>query len=292
MDVALTPLRNQGMQILNLNDWLILAQSGTEILSHRAAPLRHMKNLSLMVNWTKSSLLSSQSISFLGIKLDSLAMKERLSIVCVKTFQRMLGYMAPAAAGLQLRLLTLAGRSCATQSMEVRLRADQSDSELHHSSAALVSCQLVRLNGMCSLNGALTKTWTHEGVGFRGCLVYFKSCWIREGPLPHSKSMWQPLQHSQNRCSILRIELTWPINRQEQACHPLPKSTPIQSSCYAAFLAKRKLTSLRHRSFSKNEDVLAQTWPSLPYAFPLVSLLPQVINRYRETRHSVLLVAP
>ncbi|XDV38527.1 hypothetical protein PO909_007906 [Leuciscus waleckii] len=45
--------------------------------------------------------------------------------------------------------------------------------------------------------------------------------------------------------------------------------------------------------FSKSEDVLAQTWPSRPlYAFPPISLLPQVIKRIRETRHSVLLIAP
>ncbi|XP_077054610.1 uncharacterized protein LOC143706527 [Siphateles boraxobius] len=45
--------------------------------------------------------------------------------------------------------------------------------------------------------------------------------------------------------------------------------------------------------FSKNEDALAQTWPSLPVnAFPPVSLLPLVIKRIRETRQSVLLIAP
>ena len=45
--------------------------------------------------------------------------------------------------------------------------------------------------------------------------------------------------------------------------------------------------------FSKNEDALAQIWPSGPlYAFPPVSLLPQVIKRIREARHTVLLLAP
>ncbi|XP_051946656.1 uncharacterized protein LOC127618313 [Xyrauchen texanus] len=45
--------------------------------------------------------------------------------------------------------------------------------------------------------------------------------------------------------------------------------------------------------FSKSEDALAQDWPNRPlYAFPPVSLLPQVMQRIRETRHSVLLIAP
>ena len=45
--------------------------------------------------------------------------------------------------------------------------------------------------------------------------------------------------------------------------------------------------------FSKSDDALAQTWPSRAlYAFPPVSLLPQVLQRIRETSHSVLLIAP
>ena len=45
--------------------------------------------------------------------------------------------------------------------------------------------------------------------------------------------------------------------------------------------------------FSKSEDALAQSWPSGPlYAFPPVSLLPQVIERVRKARHTVLLIAP
>ena len=68
------------MRILNyLDDWLILAQSEEELISHRLALLSHLKSLGLSVNWTKSSLLPRQSISFLGIELDSVAMTARLS---------------------------------------------------------------------------------------------------------------------------------------------------------------------------------------------------------------------
>ena len=45
--------------------------------------------------------------------------------------------------------------------------------------------------------------------------------------------------------------------------------------------------------FSKNRDALAHNWPNLPlYAFPPVSMLPQVIERIRNTKCAVLLVAP
>lgn len=45
--------------------------------------------------------------------------------------------------------------------------------------------------------------------------------------------------------------------------------------------------------FSKQQDALAHDWPSTHlYAFPPVALLPQVIRRVRETKCSLLLVAP
>ncbi|CAM4578880.1 unnamed protein product [Leuciscus chuanchicus] len=87
--------------------------------------LSHLENLGLTVNWTKSSLLPSQTASFLRIELDSVSMTARLStqrarhvrhlaasfwtgsLVPLKTFQRMLGCMASAAAVLQLGLLLM-----------------------------------------------------------------------------------------------------------------------------------------------------------------------------------------
>ena len=45
--------------------------------------------------------------------------------------------------------------------------------------------------------------------------------------------------------------------------------------------------------FTKNNDALAHDWPRRPlYAFPPISLLPQVIKRIRETKCAMLLVAP
>ena len=45
--------------------------------------------------------------------------------------------------------------------------------------------------------------------------------------------------------------------------------------------------------FSKNDSALSRMWPRCPlYAFPPISLLPQVLERVRETKCSVLLVAP
>ncbi len=48
MDAALSPLRQMGIRILNyLDDWLILAQSEVELLSHRTLILSHLERLGL-----------------------------------------------------------------------------------------------------------------------------------------------------------------------------------------------------------------------------------------------------
>ncbi len=76
MDTALSPLRQMGIRILNyLDDWLILAQSEVELLSHRTLILSHLERLGLRVNFAKSALSPSQRVSFLGTVLDSAHMR-------------------------------------------------------------------------------------------------------------------------------------------------------------------------------------------------------------------------
>ncbi len=124
VDAALSPLRASGMRILNyLDDWLILAQSRDTLLSHIDSLLIHLESLGLCVNRRKSILAPSQSITYLGVCMDSLEMRARLSreraaailsylrhfregsSVHLKKFQRLLGLMASASAVCHLGLL-------------------------------------------------------------------------------------------------------------------------------------------------------------------------------------------
>ncbi len=126
MDAALSPLRQMGIRILNyLDDWLILAQSVVELLSHRTLILSHLERLGLRVNFAKSALSPSQRVSFLGTVLDSARMRaviapertlaiQKLAATFksdtarpLKVFQRMLGLMAAASPVLQLGLLRM-----------------------------------------------------------------------------------------------------------------------------------------------------------------------------------------
>ncbi len=80
VDAALSPLRASGMRILNyLDDWLILAQSRDTLLSHIDSLLIHLESLGLCVNRRKSILAPSQSIMYLGVCMDSLEIRARLS---------------------------------------------------------------------------------------------------------------------------------------------------------------------------------------------------------------------
>ncbi len=123
-EVALVPLRERGVRILNyLDDWLILAQSRKQLCAHRDLVLKHLSLLGLRVNWENSKLVPMQRISFFGMELDSVNQTARLTqeraqsvLNCFKTlsgraavplklFQRLLGHMAAAAATVPLGLL-------------------------------------------------------------------------------------------------------------------------------------------------------------------------------------------
>ncbi|KAI2656961.1 Transposon Ty3-G Gag-Pol polyprotein [Labeo rohita] len=126
MDAALAPLRQRGIRILNyLEDWLVLAQSEEELLSHRTLLLSHLECLGLKVNLPKSMLHPSRKISFLGAIFDSTQLRamvvpERALLIQqlagsfragarfpLKRFQRMLGLMASASPVLELGLLRM-----------------------------------------------------------------------------------------------------------------------------------------------------------------------------------------
>ncbi len=118
VEAALVPLREAGVHILNyLYDWLILVQPQGQLCEHRDS------HLGLRVNWEKIKFSPVQSISFLGMELDSVNLTARLSTeraqpmlnclnsfksrraVPLKQFQGLLGHKASAAAVTPFELL-------------------------------------------------------------------------------------------------------------------------------------------------------------------------------------------
>lgn len=124
MNTALAPLKLSGMRILNyLDDWLVIARSRSALEEHKHRLLAHLTGLGLSVNIQKSTLQPRQSITFLGMILDSRTMIANLSepriqsihntlalfvqgrAIPLRTFQRLLGLMAAAASVCRLGLL-------------------------------------------------------------------------------------------------------------------------------------------------------------------------------------------
>ncbi|KAI2646434.1 Gag-Pro-Pol polyprotein [Labeo rohita] len=89
-EAALAPLREVGIRILYLDDWLILAHSWDLVCAHRDVVLNHLVQLGLQVNWEKSKLSPVQRISFLGVELDSVT-RTVSAVVCSNTQMQVYG---------------------------------------------------------------------------------------------------------------------------------------------------------------------------------------------------------
>ncbi|XP_056116181.1 uncharacterized protein LOC130092365 [Rhinichthys klamathensis goyatoka] len=87
----LTPLREKGIRLATyIDDWLVTAQSEQEVRYHTTMLLEHIQKLGLKLNTEKSVLIPAQSITYLGLSLDSVTFRARLSRDRVVKFTRCL----------------------------------------------------------------------------------------------------------------------------------------------------------------------------------------------------------
>lgn len=85
---AIAPLRERGLRLaMYLDDWLLAAQCPNQLQDHARLLLSHLASLGFTVNWDKSVLVPSQSIEFIGLHLDSIAFKARLSADRIRALQ-------------------------------------------------------------------------------------------------------------------------------------------------------------------------------------------------------------
>ncbi|XP_030219303.1 uncharacterized protein LOC115548682 [Gadus morhua] len=123
---ALAPLQKQGTKVLPyLDDWLICAPSQSQAARDTARLLLHVARLGLTVNFVKSRLDPSQRVAYLGMVLDSDAVRAYLSpqrvtdiLLCLPRFGygrmvpfifclQLLGKLTAASAVVPLGLLSL-----------------------------------------------------------------------------------------------------------------------------------------------------------------------------------------
>ncbi|CAL9704266.1 unnamed protein product [Knipowitschia caucasica] len=126
MEAVLSPLRQEGIRILNyLDDWLLCAGTQQECRAHLSLLLEHLRQLGLRLNYEKSHLVPSQETHFLGLVLNSQAASLTLSQARLMSFEsclsqfrlgarvtwrqclRLMGLMASMSQAVPLALLNM-----------------------------------------------------------------------------------------------------------------------------------------------------------------------------------------
>ena len=87
-EAAIAPLRLKGMRLATyIDDWLLATQSPQEAQAQTSVLISHLVSLGFTINVKKSVLVPTQSITFIGLCLDSVTFKARLSAERVEAFQ-------------------------------------------------------------------------------------------------------------------------------------------------------------------------------------------------------------
>ena len=110
IQVALEPLQQEGILVLPyLDDWLLCAATPEQATANANHLLHHVTALGLRVNWEKSCLLPAQSVNFLGMHLDSRAMRATLTGTSLEAIQHALARVRTGHRTPYIQLLRLAG---------------------------------------------------------------------------------------------------------------------------------------------------------------------------------------
>ncbi|XP_041864797.1 uncharacterized protein LOC121654646 [Melanotaenia boesemani] len=110
-EAAIAPLRERGLRLATyIDDWLLAAQSQEEVQAHIRVLTSHLAALGFTINWEKSVLSPTQDITFIGLSLNSVEFRARLSVERVKALRACLALFRRGAwlkFRLCLRLLGL-----------------------------------------------------------------------------------------------------------------------------------------------------------------------------------------
>ncbi|KAI3360259.1 hypothetical protein L3Q82_014572 [Scortum barcoo] len=110
VETALEPLRRTGMRVLfYLDDLLLLARSKEEAAMQTMTLVVHLSNLGFAINWKKSSPLPSQQVIYLGVELNSVSMRARLSQQRAEALTALLRRVTPHSVVTALSVMQLLG---------------------------------------------------------------------------------------------------------------------------------------------------------------------------------------
>ena len=87
-EAAIAPLREKGMRLATyIDDWLLATQSPQEAQAQTSLLISHLMALGFTINVKKSVLIPTQNITYIGLCLNSVTFKARLSAERVEAFQ-------------------------------------------------------------------------------------------------------------------------------------------------------------------------------------------------------------
>ena len=110
VETALEPLRRTGMRVLfYLDDLLLLARSREEAALQTKTLVCHLSSLGFTINWKKSSALPAQFVTYLGVELDSVSMRARLSQQRMEALTALLRRVTPPNVVTALSVMRLLG---------------------------------------------------------------------------------------------------------------------------------------------------------------------------------------
>ena len=110
VETALEPLHRMGMRVLfYLNDLLLLTRSREEAALQTARLVSHLASLGFTINWKKSSPLPSQLVIYLGVELNSVSMRARLSQQTAEALTALLRRVMPHNVVTALTIMQLLG---------------------------------------------------------------------------------------------------------------------------------------------------------------------------------------
>ncbi|XP_041852953.1 uncharacterized protein LOC121647506 [Melanotaenia boesemani] len=290
VEAALFPLRNNGIRIFSyMDDYLICSHSREQVIKVFVTVLNHLKDLGFRINEAKSRLEPAQCTEYLGLSINSLSYRVRLSDARVTAFSQCLALFQLGKAvsfRLCLRLLGLMASVIFVVRLGLLMMRDLQRwvASLHLSSQRHLH-RRVRITAQCitALRPWRDPTILTSGVPLGA--VSSRVTMTTDASLSGGAdllSRGNPL-YGEWRLHPHVVAQIW--QRYGQADVDLFASQE-NTHCPLFF-------SLSDVSAPLGVDALAHQWPDvLLYAFPPLSLISPTLARVREQGLTLILVAP
>ncbi|XDV17714.1 hypothetical protein PO909_023534 [Leuciscus waleckii] len=164
VEAGVAPLRLSGLRILNyIYDWFIIAKSKEKVSLDTGRVLAHITSLGFKVNASKNNLTPSQNVFFLGLELNSVSLRARLSQERVRSLMNCLSQFREGARVQYRTCLRLQGLMASSIQVVplglLRMRAFTKWVLSLHFSPIRDLCRLVTVTRACS---AALRHWESE----------------------------------------------------------------------------------------------------------------------------------